>query len=227
MILVIRKNVLIIAAVFAAAVFTACIFDFHKDVRVFNADSKVFVVDAGHGGVDGGAVGIDNTVEKDLNLAIARKLEKILTDNGFTVVMTRDGDVSIHDDSCNTIREMKKSDLLNRAGLVNLSNARLLVSIHMNKFDSPKASGAQVFFSKNDNVGEQYAEKVSLKLKEIYESNYRAAKPLPNKNLLFSKIEIPGILVECGFLSNKSDTALLKSDEYQARIAQAIFEGIR
>lgn len=188
---------------------------------------QTVVLDAGHGGVDGGGIGLYNIVEKDITLSITKKLEKVFLDNGYNVVMTRDSDVSIHSDDKRSIRNKKTSDLINRASLANQSGAMVYLSIHLNKFEQEGEFGSQVFYKPNDEQGKKFALSIMLELKKLDEKNRRVANKLPNKNLLFKKLEIPSVLIECGFISNNNEALLLKSEEYQQKLADAIFSGVK
>ena len=117
---------------------------FPKPVSTVGLNQKLVVVDPGHGGMDGGGVGVENVLEKDLNLQIAKKLEQILTANGYRVIMTRNEDISLHDAGKTTVREQKNSDLKNRASIANEQKAGLFVSIHMNKFESSVDNTTQI-----------------------------------------------------------------------------------
>ena len=99
-----------------------------KTVSTVGLNRQVIVVDAGHGGMDGGGVGVDGILEKDLNLQIAKKLENLLTEKGYSVVMTRTEDVSLHEEGKNTVREQKNSDLKQRAFVANEQKAGLFIS---------------------------------------------------------------------------------------------------
>ena len=226
MFFVFRKNVIIglLLAILASGVLVISVIP--KEISTVGLNPKVIVVDAGHGGMDGGGVGIDGTPEKDLNLQIAKKLEKALTEQGYRVVMTRTEDVSLHNEGNTTVRSQKNSDLKNRAKIANSEKAGLFISIHMNKYESPEVQGAQVFFRKNDPTGAQYAESVMSELKKVDPENHRMEKILPNKNLTFSKLEIPGILVECGFVSNAEELKKLHDETYQEQLVNAIVSGI-
>ena len=100
------------------------------------------LIDAGHGGVDGGAVSpVDGTVEKELNLEIAAKTRDIMRLMGFRVKMTRESDISIHDEDADTIRRKKVSDIKNRLKMLDEGECEFLISIHMNIFSQQKYSG--------------------------------------------------------------------------------------
>ncbi len=227
MFFVFRKNVvigLLLALVVSGALVLSVV---PKEITTAGLNPKVIVVDAGHGGMDGGGVGVDGTCEKDLNLQIARKLEQALTDNGYRVVMTRYEDVSLHEEDKTTVRSQKNSDLKKRAMIANGEYAGLFVSIHMNKYESADVKGAQVFFRNNDPTGAQYAKSIMGELKKADPENHRVEKTLPNKNLTFSKLEIPGVLVECGFISNEEELKKLHDEEYQTKLVNAIVTGIK
>lgn len=206
-----------------------CIFALNigsESVNVTVGDNKTIVIDAGHGGVDGGSVSEDGILEKTINLEIAKKLEKLLSDNGYNVIMTRNEDISLHKNDDASIKNKKTSDLKARAEIGNNSGGGLFISIHTNKYESPEIFGAQVFYSKNDEIGKIYSESIMETLREVNPKNKRLAKPLPNKNLLFQNLKIPAALVECGFISNPDDLKMLQDQEYQDKIAEAIYKGI-
>ena len=106
---------------------------------------KTIIVDAGHGGDDGGAIGIDGTVEKDINLDVALKLEKILKFYGFNVIMTRTEDVMTCDDGLDSLRKRKVSDIHNRFDLMRKNPDAVFISVHQNKFEDTSQHGTQVF----------------------------------------------------------------------------------
>ena len=197
-----------------------------KEEKKAKKDQVVIVVDPGHGGEDPGKVGTNDVQEKDLNLQIAKKLENLLTEKGYSVVMTRTEDVSLHEEGKNTVREQKNSDLKQRAFVANEQKAGLFISIHMNKFESPDVKGAQVFFKKEDTKGAEYAKNIMNSLKKFDTENHRQEKVLPNKNLTFSKLNVPAVLVECGFISHQEEAKKLQEDAYQDALVQAIFDGI-
>ncbi len=187
----------------------------------------IIIIDAGHGGFDGGAVATDGTVEKDINLEIALRLEKILQFSGFNVIMTRSEDKATEDDEAADIAVRKRSDLKNRLALMNEHPDAVYISIHLNKFTTSAAMGTQVFYSANKEASKQLGQKIqSSVVKFIQPDNYRVIK-IGNKNsYLLNKAQIPAVIVECGFLSNKNELALLKTNDYQTKMAFAIASGI-
>ncbi len=185
------------------------------------------VLDAGHGGEDGGAVGVNGAMEKDINLSIALELEKALKQNNFDVIMIRDGDYSVGDQSLSTIAERKRSDTKNRLRAVEEAGECLLISIHQNHFTESKYDGAQVFYSGNREESAALAESIRKNIvSSLQPENHRENK-LAEKNIyLLYHCQIPAVLVECGFLSNPAEADKLCSAEYQKEIAAAIYNGI-
>ena len=111
----------------------------------------VLIIDPGHGGEDGGAVSADGTIESHINLSIALTAEDLARFLGWNTVMTRDGDISIHDSTAQTLREKKVSDLKNRVLLCNNTENGILISIHQNSMPAAKSvRGAQVFYNSMD-----------------------------------------------------------------------------
>ena len=167
------------------------------------------VIDAGHGGEDGGAVSSAGTVESGLNLAIALRLDAVLALYGVDTVLLRTEDVSLHDPDAQTLREKKASDLRNRVEMVEAIPNALLVSIHQNTYaGSSRYHGAQVFYADAESSGAlaQHAQTVKL----------------PGAVYLMDHITCPAILVECGFLSNPEEDALLRTAGYQTKLAAAL-----
>ena len=185
------------------------------------------IIDAGHGEPDGGAVGNSGVLEKDLNLAISRFLQGYLEQSGAEVVVTRPDDNGIYEPDSKTIRQKKRSDLANREKIIKQSDADLFVSIHMNKFSDAKYSGTQVFYSANHSESKPLAEALQKSLISILEpASEREIKKAGKDIYLLSKTEIPGVLVECGFLSNDREEKLLIKEAYQKKTAWAIYCGI-
>lgn len=181
------------------------------------------VIDAGHGGEDGGAVSSAGTVESGLNLAIALRLDAVLALYGVDTVLLRTEDVSLHDPDAQTLREKKASDLRNRAEMVEAIPNALLVSIHQNTYaGSSRYRGAQVFYADAESSG-ALAEHAQLIMRQALDpENTRQAAKLPGAVYLMDHITCPAILVECGFLSNPEEDALLRTTGYQTKLASAL-----
>lgn len=200
------------------------------------SEEPVIVIDAGHGGIDGGATAEDGTLEKDLNLKVAKALEKKAKEYPVKVIMTRNSDEGLYGKE-GTIRSKKRADLLKRKEIIDDENVDLVVSIHMNNFALDESVyGAQVFYPPETNkrtnelfsehTAASYAENVQKAL-EINISDGRERTAMEkNDILIFEDPKGPIILIECGFLSNKKELERLKTAEYQGVLANAIWDGI-
>ena len=181
------------------------------------------VVDAGHGGEDGGAVAADGTAESGLNLSVARRVRDLLTFAGMPTAVTRAGEDAVYDPGSETLREKKVSDLHNRAELVNGIPGAVLLSIHQNSLpSSPATRGAQAFFNGQPGL---YVYLLAALNGAVNGEHEKQAAQAPSSVYLMKSVEAPAVLVECGFLSNAEETALLKDPDYQTRLAAAITAG--
>ena len=184
------------------------------------------VIDAGHGGEDGGAVADDGTNEKDINLKIAQQLNLLLKSGGFKTVMTRNSDIAIYDEGCETIKDKKVSDMHNRLKIFNNDNNSIIISIHQNKFEQEKYSGTQIFYSINNPNSEILAENIrSSVIGMLQPDNNRENKSATKSIYLLHNCKQPAVIVECGFISNKAELAKLKTEEYQNQMAFSIYCG--
>lgn len=218
------------ATILCVFLFGALLYTAFNDTEVLvqTADTEplpVVIIDAGHGGEDSGAV--DNgLLEKDINLDIALKLRDFLTVSGYTVVMTRDTDVSIYDSSASTVREKKVSDLQNRVSIVNSNKNNILISIHQNKFEQSQYYGAQMFYSPNNPESETLAESIRQSVTGLLQNeNKRELKQAEESIYILNKATVPAVIVECGFLSNPDEAQKLSTEEYRSKMAFAIFCG--
>ena len=190
------------------------------------SDLPVIVIDAGHGGEDSGAVA-NGLLEKDINLSIACKLRDMLKTAGVSVIMTRDEDISIGDMSCSTVRERKNSDLNKRVEIINKNENGLLVSVHQNKFPQEKYSGTQFFYASQVQGSEKLAESMRKSVTGLLQpENKRELKSASDSVYILKQAKIPAVIAECGFISNAEEAALLADEEYQQRMAFALFCGI-
>lgn len=189
--------------------------------------SVKIVVDAGHGGFDGGydpaGSGITSLKEKDINLSIAMKLKEDLENEGFEVIMTREEDKGLYEEGDS---HKKRTDMKNRVDLINQSGAVIAVSIHQNSFPQSSSKGAQVFYHESSEEGKKMAEILQNCLREdLWAENNRQAKANSSYYML-KNTKCPIVIVECGFLSNPGEAALLNDEEYQGKTAKAICRGI-
>lgn len=189
-------------------------------------ETYTLMIDAGHGGEDGGAVSITGVSESEINLSIACKLEDLLALYGVQPIMLRREDISLHDAGAKTLREKKVSDLKNRVKRVEETETPFFISIHQNSYPEKKYHGPQVFYA-NTMGSEQLGQHIQAVLNEKLDSrNTRAAKQIPDSVYLMNHITCPAILVECGFLTNPEEEALLRTEEYQRKIAVCLTGGL-
>ena len=179
------------------------------------SNHPIIVIDAGHGAPDGGSTGISGTQEDAVNLAVANRLERLLTLMGYETAMTRTGPDCIATEG-DTIRRKKQSDLKNRVELVNALPAAVVVSIHQNHFPDSKYSGPQVFYCSG---GEVLAVSAQRSMTAALAPGSRREAKKASGIYLMEHITHPGILVECGFLSNPQEERKLNSPEHQKKIA--------
>lgn len=232
MIILIRKCVFLLSALFCCflAGLAAVLFFGHTPTApafaVRNSAPVTVVVDAGHGGEDGGAISPDGVEESRLNLEIALRVNDLLRFAGQRTLLTRSADVTIADPDLSTMRQRKVSDLKNRVALVNNTENAVLLSIHQNSLPSSVVThGAQVFWNRQEGA-EGLAETVQDALNEyINAGNEKHPKQIPATIYLMKNITSPGIIVECGFLSNPEETGRLQQPEYQRKLAAAIAAG--
>lgn len=185
---------------------------------------QIIAIDAGHGGPDGGAVSHEGVIEKHINLAVSLYLRDYLQQAGALVVMTREEDIDLADSE--TKGRRKKEDLQRRVEMVQQNNTDLLISIHMNSIPSSRWSGAQTFYYPKQHEGNKaLATFIQDELKSNLGNTNRQAKSIDTIYLLKS-VEIPTVLVEVGFLSNPQEARLLADENYQKKVAAAIYRGI-
>lgn len=177
------------------------------------------VVDAGHGGFDIGTQGINSRVpESKVNLAIAKVLEKTLTEEGVQVVMTRSGE--------DAIAGTKDEDMKKRADIIRSVQPDIMISIHQNRYDDPDVCGPQVFFLMRGSQAQTLAKFVQSSLnRELKIKDPRIA--MSGEYKILRPGQGPSIIVECGFLSNPREDRLLQDPEYQKKLVRAIVGGLK
>lgn len=174
------------------------------------------VIDAGHGGLDGGATSCTGRLESTYNLEIALRLNDLIRFLGYETVMVRTEDVSVYT-SGNTIAEKKISDLKERVRITKETPNSILISIHQNNFPDDRYSGAEVLYA--DTQGSQeLAENLLIDIKKALDPGSRRRCKKASGIYLMEHISCPGILIECGFLSNVQEEAKLRSPEYQKKL---------
>ena len=182
------------------------------------------IVDAGHGGIDGGATSCSGVLESSINLEISLRLNDLLQLLGMDTVMIRTTDTSIFTEG-NTIAAQKVSDLKERVRIVNSTHNAILVSIHQNTFSDSRYHGAQVFYAATEGSRE-LAQRIQAGFtSSINSGSNRKSKPAKGVYLM-EQIAMPGVLIECGFLSNPEEESKLRNEKYQKLICCVIASSI-
>lgn len=204
--------ILICSAFFMGKTLSVCVSGNHIE-----KGKKLVVLDAGHGSSDPGKIGVNGKKEKDVNLSIAKKVEKKLKKQNIAVKMTRREDKGLD----NT----KIGDMKARVNMINGTKPALAVSIHQNSYTQEEIKGAQVFYFTHSKDGKEAAEVMQEMFRLFDKENKRVCKG-NNTYYMLKKTEVPTIIVECGFLSNREEAEKLSTKEYQEKVAQVICDGI-
>lgn len=215
----------LLAAIFcigAASWFSGAVTTSVQDTPVVR--QHTVIVDAGHGGIDGGATSCTGVLESNLNLQIALRLRDLLQLLGYDTVMIRTTDTSVYTEG-STIASQKVSDLKERVRICNETDQGVLISVHQNTFSDARYSGAQIFFADTEG-SKQLAEMIQSGMAgALHAGNRRTAKQASNVYLL-QNIHCTGVLVECGFLSNPEEEALLRDAVYQQKLCSVIVSSL-
>lgn len=183
-------------------------------------NGKCIIIDAGHGDPDGGATSCTGITESSLNLEISLRLADLMQLLGMQTKQIRNTDTSVYTTG-NTIASKKISDLKNRVAIINDTENAIVISIHQNYYPDHRYSGAQVFYAPSANSS-QFAKQLQASLvQNLDPGNNRQAKSADGIYLM-QHIQRPGILIECGFLSNPSEEAKIRSASYQKKLCCVI-----
>lgn len=217
-----RKKRLLIISIFVAVVVVANIF--FPVIKAVSSSPKckyVVVIDAGHGARDGGCVGANGSIEKELNLKYAITLRDLLKTKNIKVVMTREDDKALYDeDSSNKkITEMKA-----REKVIKKAKPDLVISIHMNSFGLRSAKGARAFYGTENEKGKTLADNVQKSMH--YYAGARGTSSTKGDYYILNCTSYPSILVECGYISNPEEEALLNTDDYRKKLMHSVFCGV-
>lgn len=223
-----RKRIIFVFSMLLVSVMSFYINKEDKTIPTVSlpVSDKTIVLDAGHGYPDKGAENSTGVSECNINLAITKKLQAFLEQSGCNVILTRSDENGIYDLNSNTIREKKVSDIKNRVKIGNESSADAFISIHLNKIPQSQYYGWQTFFKQNNEKSEQLAKSIQEELNSsMQRENKRESLKISGKYII-EHVEIPTVIVECGFLSNPEEQNLLKEDNYQNKLAWGIYNGI-
>lgn len=178
--------------------------------------TRCYIIDPGHGGIDGGATSCSGKLESAFNLEIGTRLNDLMHLLGCNTRMIRTEDISIYTKG-ETIAQKKVSDLKERVRICNETDGALLLSIHQNTFSDSRYRGAQVFYG-NGEESRLLAEKLQTQLIRCLNPDSNRKAKRASGIYLMEHIQCPGILIECGFLSNHQEEAKLRDPEYQKKI---------
>ncbi|MHB8074629.1 N-acetylmuramoyl-L-alanine amidase [Desulfosporosinus fructosivorans] len=193
-----------------------------KKIWSWTLGNRVVVIDAGHGGVDPGAVGISEVLEKDVTLAVSKRLQVLVEQGGAKVVMVRDDDSDLG--TAQGLLKRKREDLAQRIQLAMDVQAEVYLSIHANSFPDAKLTGAQTFYHSGSPEGKLLAQAIQQELNSMTQGK-RVAKG--NQDIyVLKKAHQAAVTVELGFLSNLEEEQLLTTPEYQEKLAIAIYQGL-
>ena len=187
-------------------------------------EAPLVIIDAGHGGTDAGAIGSQGTLEKDLNLAVARELAARFRETGVPVLLTRDTDTLVLYEGEDVAGQRKQKDLYNRAAIANEYPNATLISIHMNAYPVAKYRGLQVYYNKNSAESARLARRITERVKKDLDPLYTRLPNFRGEELyLLSHAKGRAVLIECGFLSNPEEEAKLLEKDYQKKLSFCIF----
>ena len=185
---------------------------------------RVIAVDPGHGGIDPGSKG-STAVEKEITLAVAKRLKEVLTRSGAIVVLTRETDMDLSDPDGGRLITRKRQDLSRRLELAEKQNADIYLSVHVNSFKSgPREHGAQTFYQPESQEGKKLAESIQAEMVRVLGNTERKAKPVDYYTTRKSKM--PSAIVEVGFISNPKEERMMCDPDYQGKLAYAIYCGL-
>ncbi|MBM7624074.1 N-acetylmuramoyl-L-alanine amidase family protein [Sporohalobacter salinus] len=188
----------------------------------FPLDKKVIMIDPGHGGIDGGT-NKEGVLEKNINLAIALKLKKILDQKNVTVKLTRKEDKTLDQlNSRSSSRHLR--DLWARVEMINQKEIDLFLSLHVNAGAS-YLRGAKIFY-RADNKELAYLLQNKLNNLKYKNINHPTNSPLAADYFILNHANPPRVIVEVGYITNPIDYKLLQQNDYQLVIAKTLSEGI-
>lgn len=215
-----KKNIVILSIILIITLLTFCYSEIvYLSVSRFNG--LTIVLDAGHGGRDGGAVGVNGTIEKEINLEYVLLLKEKLVSNGYRVELTRkndDGLYSLLD------KNKKSSDMKARMKIIKKANPNLVISIHMNSFLDKNVRGAMTYYRVGDDSSRLCADLIQKALSESCAAKNAVSKV--GDYYILNESYYTSVLVECGFISNAEEEALLNSKDYKNKVVDAIYKGV-
>ena len=217
-----RRKLVIILLVLIALQLTLttvlCVKQFATNVK--SLIDFTIVIDAGHGGIDGGVVSRSGVKESSLNLAYSKTLGEQFHNAGFNVVYTRKTEDGLYGLPTNGF---KRRDMQERKRIVDEAKPNLVISVHMNKFSASYRTGPQVFYQQ----GKQDGQTLAQSLQQVFnDSTGNSHQAIAGDFYICREIDCPAVIVECGFLSNDDEAALLQTEQHRQEICDWIFKGV-
>ena len=173
------------------------------------AQTHTIIIDPGHGGVDRGGVPRQRVGEKGLTLDVAKRLRRVLEENDYRVIMTRNSDTFV--------------SLGERVAIANSYRDALFVSVHFNSAPRSGANGIETYYYRRD----------SAAIAANIHRHVVAGAPSENRGIrrrayyVLRRTRIPAVLVECGFLTNPMEASYALDSDYRQKLAEEIARGIR
>ncbi|CAH1215050.1 N-acetylmuramoyl-L-alanine amidase LytC [Paenibacillus allorhizoplanae] len=184
--------------------------------------SADIILDVGHGGIDSGTM-VGKYEEKDMNLAIAKKTYKALVKRGYRVIINRTEDYALSDDNRWSFGGRHRKDLAQRSGLANTIKPKIMLSLHINWSKKSNTRGPLVIYQ-NQSDSILLASLLQDTLNNVY--GMEELPVLGKKYFVLRFTKCPSVIVELGFLSNKTDRKLLNDSHHQAKLAKAITHAV-
>lgn len=226
-----------ITILFAAVLFGMSLINYTPSVSAmgFNDDNQndfrhafpepVILIDVGHGGIDGGT-SYKQFLEKDINLAIGKRLYLVLKSHGYQAILNRTGDYALSDDNrWHNSRSRHMRDLAQRKELSKQVPSEIVVSLHVN-WGRNKIKRGPLVLHQNEGRSAMLADFIQHSLGDMYEIRGNRLPELGKPFYLLKHAACPAVIVETGFISNAEDRTILTSPIGQQKIADSIYEGI-
>lgn len=177
------------------------------------------VLDAGHGGKDKGAQ-FDGVYESEINLKLVQLLKEGLEEVGMHVILTRENEKDLSEDGAIS---RKSSDMKNRIKIINQEEVDLYISVHMNSFVDSNVHGSSIFYKKGNEDSKVFASYIQNNIQKFTKSNMEIKT---GDYYILNKTDKIGILLECGFLSNREDRLNFTNENYQKQFVKEVKKGI-
>jgi N-acetylmuramoyl-L-alanine amidase len=204
----------------ALLIFAAFTFKTKSSSSIYDGKKITVVIDAGHGGQDAGAKSADGILEKDLTLAIAKKVKELNSNDAVEIVLVRDGDVYMNPQQKVEFSKTK--------------NADLFISFHIDngpKQSANKYTGMSVWVAKDEFSNAAKSKVFASAILNEFSNNYElpVMSPLNQRQqgvYVLQANTCPAVLIETGFINNEKDLAYLQTNAAKETIAKNVLAAI-